>query len=125
MCKILWSLLKKTLLCTYCSMLLISKSPPDGSEEKKVCYSISIQWSCNKCHQTHATILHMLWICLSSHLYRTSIFKTIFEVVCQPLALCPFAALFGVLPEEAKMSQLKKDFAVFSKTLNLNVLEEA
>lgn len=55
----------------------------------------------------------MVWTSPSLHLYWTSFFKTISEAVDRPLDPCPLATLFGILPEEVKMSKLKEDFVAF------------
>lgn len=50
------------------------------------------------------------WTYPSLHSNWIFIVKTISELVGRPLVPCPLIALFGVLPEEAKMPKLKEDF---------------
>lgn len=80
--------------------------------------------SCEKCHQTPANHVHMLWSCTSLRNYWTAIFNTLLEETGTLIELNAITALFGThrLPLPRPQADLTA-FVIIGQTSNTNEME--
>ena len=75
----------------------------------------NIDPSCEKCHQTPASHVHMCWSCTSLHNYWTSIFSTLSEVTGTLIEPNAITAVFGI--PNLPLPRLKADLIAFATLL--------
>lgn len=73
---------------------------------------------CDRCQQEPASLTHMFWTCPKLSDFWYSIFNTKSEI-CGVLlvTMCPFVAIFGVIPKNVGLTELQANMIAFSPLL--------
>ena len=72
---------------------------------------------CDRCKQAPADLLHMFWTCPTLHDFWKSVIDTLSKVIGQPLDYSPYIAIFGTMPPEVSLNNVKGNVLAFCTLL--------